>query len=205
MTARAPQPNDFADSSGSHEGSSSIFRCEGEYWTVTYTGTTFRLRASKGLRYIAYLLANPRHGVHVRDLAALDNPSGDGRHAEVDGAVEGNSGVILDARATAEYRRRLGELREDLEATMAAVDLGQASGMQHEIEVITHELSAAYGIGGRARTHGDPTERLRKAVTNQIRRALERISTEHPALERHIGNALRTGFVCAYNPEQPVR
>ena len=43
------------------------------------------------------------------------------------------------------------------------------------------------------------------AVTNQIRRALERIRAEHPALGRHLANALRTGFLCAYLPEQPIQ
>ena len=54
------------------------------------------------------------------------------------------------------------------------------------------------------RTAGDPAERLRKAVTNQIRRALERIRAAHPALGRHLANGLHTGFVCAYRPEHPI-
>jgi hypothetical protein len=45
---------------------------------------------------------------------------------------------------------------------------------------------------------------VRKAVTNQIRRALDRINAAHPELGRHLTNALRTGFVCGYRPEHPV-
>jgi hypothetical protein len=76
--------------------------------------------------------------------------------------------------------------------------------VRHEIETITEHLAAAYGLGGRPRTAGDPAERVRKAVTNQIRRALDRIRAAHPELGRHLTNALRTGFVCTYHPEHPV-
>jgi hypothetical protein len=70
--------------------------------------------------------------------------------------------------------------------------------------VITAELSAAYGLGGRAHTAGDPAERVRKVVTNQIRRALGRIRAEHPTLGLHLENALHTGIFCCYTPERPV-
>jgi tetratricopeptide (TPR) repeat protein len=36
-----------------------VFRCEGEYWTVSYDGTVARLKDAAGLRYIAQLL-HPR-------------------------------------------------------------------------------------------------------------------------------------------------
>ncbi len=93
--------------------------------------------------------------------------------------------------------------RRSHEAT-AAGDLGQAERLQHEIGSLTEQLAAACGLGGRPRTAGDPAERVRKAVTNQIRRALDRICAAHPELGHHLTNALRTGFVCAYRPEHPV-
>jgi hypothetical protein len=59
-------------------------------------------------------------------------------------------------------------------------------------------------LGGRPRTAGDPAERVRKAVTSQIRRALDRIGAAHPELGHHLTNALRTGYLCAYRPGDPV-
>ena len=38
---------------------SNIFRREGEYWTVGYEGTVLRLRDSKGIGSLAYLLGRP--------------------------------------------------------------------------------------------------------------------------------------------------
>jgi len=178
-----------------------VFRQEGEYWTLAYRGKTARLRDTKGLSYIARLLEQPGRDLHVRDLAATDHyanaPNGPVY-------VEGDLGTILDARAAAQYKERLTEARQELEAATAAGDLGQAARVQHEIESLTEQLTAAYGIGGRPRAAGDPAERVRKAVTNRIRHALDRIRAAHPALGRHLTNAVRTGFVCAYHPEHPV-
>ena len=65
-------------------------------------------------------------------------------------------------------------------------------------------LSAAYGLGGHPRTGGDPAERWSKAVTNEIRRTLERIRVGQPVLGRHLDNPLRTGVFCSFAPERPI-
>ena len=41
-----------------------VFRQEGEYWTLAYRGRTARLRDTKGLSYIACLLAQPCRDLH---------------------------------------------------------------------------------------------------------------------------------------------
>ena len=45
-----------------------IFRREGEYWTIVYEGTLFRLRDGKGLRYLAHLLSHPDERIYCADL-----------------------------------------------------------------------------------------------------------------------------------------
>jgi len=142
---------------GSHDRQ--LFRREGEYWTVSYGDTAVRLRDTKGLHYIAHLLRHPGQEVHVADLATLaaDDAGERGRRR-----MESDLGAVLDPRATAEYKRRLADLREELDAATAAGDIGRATSVRHEIEVITRELSAAYGLGSRARKTGDHGERLRK-------------------------------------------
>ncbi len=181
-------------------GRGSVFRREGEYWTIGYAGTAVRLRDTKGLHYIARLLAHPGREIHVADLATRWGGAGNGARV----AVEGDLGAVLDPRATAEYKRRLAELREEREEAAALGDAGRAERARAEIELITRELSAAYGLGGRTRRAGDPAERVRKAVTNQVRRTLGRIRAAHPTLGQHLANALRTGLVCVYRPEQPI-
>jgi hypothetical protein len=46
-----------------------IFRKEGEYWTVGYRNSAFRLRDTKGLAYLAHLLRHPGIEFNVLDLA----------------------------------------------------------------------------------------------------------------------------------------
>jgi hypothetical protein len=47
-----------------------IFRREGDSWTVMYAGTTVRLRDAIGMRYLAYLLAQPNEPIAVTALLA---------------------------------------------------------------------------------------------------------------------------------------
>jgi tetratricopeptide (TPR) repeat protein len=118
-THREPETRDQAN----------VFHREGEYWTVTYRGKTARLRDTKGLAYIARLLAQPGHDTHVRDLVALDVHS---NTPDAPMTVEGDLGTILDARATAQYKERLADARQELEEATAAGDLGHAERLQHE-------------------------------------------------------------------------
>ena len=54
-----------------------IFRREGEYWTIAYEETLFRLRDGKGLRYLAYLLSHPDERIHCADLWSAANGNAD--------------------------------------------------------------------------------------------------------------------------------
>ena len=48
--------------------SRNLFSREGETWTVTHEGSIRPLRDNTGMRYIAHLLRNAGHDVHVLDL-----------------------------------------------------------------------------------------------------------------------------------------
>jgi hypothetical protein len=49
-------------------GSAPVFRCEGDYWTVIYDGALVRLRDTKGLHLLAYLLRRPDQAVAAPEL-----------------------------------------------------------------------------------------------------------------------------------------
>jgi tetratricopeptide (TPR) repeat protein len=93
-----------------------VFCREGEYWAVAYQGDAFRLKDSKGLRYIAHLLGAPGRDVHAIELVAAERAviPGPSSEAELAASLGGDSGEILDAQAKAAYRRRLAELEEEL-------------------------------------------------------------------------------------------
>jgi predicted ATPase len=173
-----------------------VFRREGDVWAIAYDGTGIRLRDAKGLRYLARLLAEPGREVHVSDLAA----DGTGEAAPLQGSV----GEVLDESAKVTYRRRLAELEAEVAEATEWNDTERVARAQDEIDALVEQLAGAYGLGGRARTMGDQSERIRKAVTNRIRDSLDRITAEHDALGRHLANAIHTGTFCSYTPERPT-
>lgn len=169
------------------------FRRAGEFWTLAYDGTAVSLRDSKGLRYLGRLVAEPGRALHVIDLAGA---------AQV---REGDTTAEPDHRARAEYRRHLDTLRSELEEAEARHDIGRATRLREELDRLAEELGGSYGILGAAAQRRDTAERIRKAVTNAIRRDLRRIAGAHAALGRHLEHAVRTGAFCRYAPEHSVK
>ena len=86
-------------------------------------------------------------------------------------------------------------------AAQEAGDGERAARLEAEIDIIVGELSAAFGLGGRARKEGSSAERARQSVTKAIRDALRRIREEDPALGEHLTRAVRTGIYCTYDPD----
>jgi hypothetical protein len=190
-----------------------IFRREGEFWTIIYRGATFRLKDAKGLHYIAYLLARPGQRIHIRDLIqAVEGSAANGSaiHAESENLEIvreiGAALPTLDARARAEYRTRLRDLQAELDEAERMNDLGRCEHIRTELEMVTSELTASSGLGGRARTESGSAERARGLVGKNVRSALQKIRQENPALGRYFVAAITTGNFCAYQPEpdQPI-
>jgi hypothetical protein len=165
-------------------------------WVVAWAGAQTFLPDLKGLRDLAILVSRP--GVPVAAVRLLAAGTG----VEI---VAAGSDEVLDERARAAYRDRLRELEDELADATGAADLGRVGRLREEREFLLRELSAALGLGGRARRLGDDADRARKAVTMRLRDVLARLETPLPALARHLRGALRTGRECCYDPEQPVR
>ena len=191
-----------------------VFRPEGDYWTVVFHGTTARIKDTRGMRYLAYLLQHPDHEFSALALAAdtpevtssalferslLDEPR-DSAAASVHITGFTDAGDALDPQAKAEYRQRLHELQADLEEAQTFNDIGRVEKLQAELEFVTQELVGAVGLGGRMRKAASPQERARVNVTRAIRTAMTRIAEVHPALGQHLTQAIKTGTFCAYVP-----
>lgn len=188
-----------------------VFRCEGDMWFVSYEGRSCRVRDTKGMHLLARLLAHPGTELHALDLDA----DGRARARATPGAVadgglrldEGNAGPVLDEKAKSAYKRRLGDLTEELEEAEAFNDTERAAAARLEIDALVAQLSAAVGLGGRDRVAASASERARVNVTRTIRAALTRIGELHPALGEHLRTTVRTGNYCSYAPDPrvPVR
>jgi len=178
-----------------------VFRREGEYWTLAYDGTTGRLRDVKGLHYLAHLLRHPSQEFHAIDLVQSDDrTSPRARFTE----AGGDAGPLLDAQAKAEYRKRLSELRAELDEAEQFNDAGRVERLRAEIESISEQLAAAVGLGGRDRAALSATERARSTVTQRIKTAIRRIAAYSPALADHLASRVKTGRFCVYRPD-PAR
>lgn len=186
------------------EGSSSaIFRREGEYWTIAYRDTTFRLQDLKGLRYLAFLLAAPGRDFHALELV----------HAAEGTAVErsvadrdltpgwaGDAEPLLDDQAKSAYRRRLRDLQQELDEARSWADSERAARAEAEIDALTGELTRALGLGGRDRRMPSAEERARVSVTKAVRSAIRLIDRHCPELAGHLSGSVRTGRLCSYAP-----
>ena len=188
-----------------------MFRHEGDYWTLTFKGTTCRIRDTLGMRYLAQLLRHPHEEVHVLTLAAEDAPvsgsaSVEGANPDTMQAGFSDAGEVLDPQARAAYRQRLRDLQEELEEAQAFNDPGRIDKLQEEIEFLTQELAQAVGLGGRSRKAASVAERARVNVTKRIKIALRKIDEQHPTLGDYLAQTIRTGTFCEYVPlpHQPV-
>jgi predicted ATPase len=185
---------------------------EGEYWTVRFETEVLRLQNSKGVGYLARLLASPGREIHVLELAAEGGTSRSspsrGGHADapVLHVEERSSGLgpMLDGPAKASYRARLVSLQEDLDEATAWSDPVRAEKIRAEIDFIVDELSAATGLGGRDRPAAAQSERARVNITRAVRSVLARVRADSPLLGAHLEATIRTGVFCSYSPDPRV-
>lgn len=199
------EPSDHPLLEGSTTG---VFTREGDYWTISFGDKETRLKDSKGLRYIAQLLKVPGREVHVLDLASV--VEGGGLPLLGGGNIEpgdltseglGDAGEMLDQKAKSAYRRRLEELRADLEEAQRFNDSERAARAQSEIDALVGQLAGAVGLGGRDRKAASQAEKARVNITKSVKDALKRIEENHRPLGEHLRATIRTGAYCAYLPD----
>ena len=211
-------PAGSGDRASSRSSSNGIFRKDGEYWTVGYRNNSFQLRDAKGFACLAHLLRHPGTEFHALDLAggiagqrdddeiiqsARGLPRGD-EDLEKAGIHVGNlgdAGEMLDDQAKSAYRRRLSELREELEEAKEFGNVERAERAEEEIDALTTELSRAVGLGGRSRRAASASERARQSITKTIKSVLDKIAQSDAALGDILSRCIRTGNFCSYQPD----
>ncbi|MGH9223948.1 MAG: hypothetical protein ACRD2W_09250 [Acidimicrobiales bacterium] len=173
---------------------------DGQWWTARSGDTAVRLRDTKGLRYVADLVAHAgaeRHALDLVDLvegvAAADTG--------LDRRRLGDAGPVLDAAARAAYRRRVIELRDEVEEAIAGEDDARAAKAQGELDGLVAELARAFGLGGRERAASSAAEKARLNVTRAVRAAIGKLAEALPGPGAVLDRRVRTGLFCAYDPD----
>jgi tetratricopeptide (TPR) repeat protein len=188
------------------------FACSGEFWTVGYRTATFSLRDSKGLSHIQRLLRCPGEQFHALDLLIPPGTGPEPTDSQIDiyalpvgvtvrRGLSGDAGEILDAPAKRDYKRRLDELKEQLEDLIERGDQERAAEVESEMDILKREISNAFGIGGRDRRAGSIAERARLNVTRSIKAALLKVSERQAEFGEMLNRSIRTGLFCSYAPD----
>ena len=108
---------------------------------------------------------------------------------------------MLDEQAKVAYRRRLSELREELEEAKELGNVERAEQAEQEIDALTSELSRAVGLGGRNRRAASASERARQSIAKTIKSVLDRIAQSDAALGDLLLRCIKTGNFCSYQPD----
>jgi hypothetical protein len=188
---------------------------EGEVWSFQLEGRTVRVRDSKGVRLLAELLAHPGVELDALELdrlgeGVLPSPGGTPGASREELSLDdpgSGAGPALDETAKSAYRRRLEDLREELDEAERFNDPERAARAQEELEFIAGELSRAVGLGGRDRPQAAAAERARVNVTRAVRTTVRRLSEQDMALGAELRATVQTGRFCTYRPDprRPIR
>jgi hypothetical protein len=166
----------------------------GDYWEVTYAGSSSILEDCRGLRYIAILIRDTRgspNPLHAKELVALAA----GQWA---GPIEVEaSDALLDEAARTQLTRRLEEVAFERNR---AEDDETAATLDEEYERIATALTEGTARRGRRGRFNDSGEKARKAVGKAISEAVAKIAA-CPGLcplAEHLGSAIRKGLWLSY-------
>jgi hypothetical protein len=160
---------------------------EDDVWRFDLYQQSVRVRDSKGVRCIAVLLANPGVEIHALELSQTGTAD--------------NTGTLLDADARNEYRRRLDDLRHEVEQAETFNDSARAARAREEMGLLVRDLAGAVGARGPDGRVGSDAERARVSVTKAIRATVRRIGEYDPNLGRELEATIRTGTFCVYDPD----
>ncbi len=145
----------------------------GKWWVASFGGSSVRLPDTKGLRYLAELIACPGSERHALDL--VDRVEGVAPSGGIDRRALGDAGTVLDAQARLAYRHRIERLRADADDALASDQLETAEACQAELDQLVSQLARAYGLGGRDRRSASAAERARLNVTRALRSAIAKL------------------------------
>jgi tetratricopeptide (TPR) repeat protein len=170
-------------------------------WLVACGETRSRLTDTKGLRYLAELVARPGVERHALDL--VDRVEGvAAADAGLDRRQLGDAGELLDGRARTAYRHRIEALRAEIDDALASGAAERAEVLQAELDQLVDQLARAFGLGGRSRRASSAAERARLNVTRALRAAIVKVTEALPEAGTLLDRRIRTGLYCAYEPDE---
>jgi hypothetical protein len=168
---------------------------EGEYWSISHGQKVVRIRDSKGVRLLAFLMTNPNQRYSALDLERLDQQ---GDPTTTRAVAQQRELELLDDEARRAYRDRLAEIDGEEAAACKSGDAERARLLREERTFLARELSRATALGGTPRQGGSVRERARLNVTRAVRSAIGRLAEFDSGLGDHLQSSIQTGAFCSY-------
>jgi hypothetical protein len=176
----------------------------GRRWRLEWGRRSVLVEHRVGLLHLAVLIANPGQEISAIDLAAGGAAAGAAASAAIAGNTAAGDGVsaqpVLDRAALHAYRRRLSQLRAEIDDLEFGTDIEHPARARAERDWLTAQLASVSVIGGRTRRFPDNRERARVAVGKAIRRALTRIDEADHRIGQYLHSTVQTGTYCSYRP-----
>ena len=166
-------------------------RRAGRVWTIRLDQHTAVVPHSVGMHYLSVLVAQPDIEISAVELAS-------GHAIATRG---GPPDPVLDATATASYRRRIADLRHEVDDAEACADLERLGRARAELDHLLEELARATGLAGASRSFTDNAERARVSVHKALKRALQTIGEADATIGRWLTSRLVTGMRCVLRAE----
>jgi hypothetical protein len=172
-----------------------VLRPEDGTWRIEFNATFVHAPDLKGFWHIRELVARPHQPVPALSLigASTDEP-----------IASADAGPMLDRQALRQYRQRLAQLDDELDAAVMRDDAARQSDLSAERDALIAELKRATGLGGRPRRSGSPAEKARLNVTRTIRHAITDLASRAPELAAHLDESIVTGVSCCYEPRVDI-
>jgi tetratricopeptide (TPR) repeat protein len=163
-------------------------RRDGRVWMVRLGERAAVVPHSVGMEYLTQLIGQTGVAIPAVELAS--------RYAM--SSRDSAPDPVLDARAKEAYRRRIEELREEVDDAEACADLERAARARVELDRFVEELARVTGFAGRTRSFDDSAERARVSVHKAIKRAVAMIAEVDPTVGGEIRSRLVTGMRCVF-------
>ena len=182
------------------------FDRHGEVWSMSYEGESCYRSNLVGIEYLTELIENAGRWFPATGLEATAGPAVASRELDVF-----NDATIADRftpqersdnRARREYETEALRLKSEIADARDRGDLGRVEALTSEFDLLVAHMQADKGLLGRSRTFTDDRERARKRVSNAIRKAIDSIREDCPALADHLKQNIKMGAELMYRDAQ---
>ena len=193
----------------------------GDWWEISFKGKSTIISNIKGLRYIHELLTKPGEDISCYDLektidisdpeildakkisASLKPDS----YKKDDGAKQlptVDREPIIDDQADREIKKKIKDLKYDLEKAQELYDHKKEANIREEINQILKYYNSSRNKYGGKRVFPTGPEKSRQRVLKNITTAQNKIRKRLPALADHLKEYLDTGNDCKYKNQDSI-